>query len=110
MIEIIKQKPIKSSTSVEGIIVQVTGGQWYGITVFQPARNPWLGRCGKSSSTGRMYFGFGTELFQTRFKEKLHTFSFSNFCVCVYLPVCLYVSAIAKLPLPEVRQSFGEKS
>ena len=70
MIEIIKQKPIKSSTSVEGIIVQITGGQWYGITVFQPARNPWMGRCGKSSSTGRMDFGFGTELFQTRFKEK----------------------------------------
>ena len=44
MIKIIKEKPIKSTTSVEGILIQVTGGQWYGITRFRPARNPWLGR------------------------------------------------------------------
>ena len=37
MIKIIKEKPIKSTTKVEGILVQVTGGQWYGITIFQPA-------------------------------------------------------------------------
>ena len=42
MIKIIKEKPIKSSTKVEGILVQVTGGQWYGITKFQAPRNPWM--------------------------------------------------------------------
>ena len=70
MIEIIKEKPIKSSTSVEGILVQVTGGQWYGITLFRPARNPWMGRCGKSTTTGRMDFSPDAELFQTRFGTK----------------------------------------
>jgi hypothetical protein len=74
MIEIIKEKPIKSSTSVEGIIVQVTGGQWYGITLFQAARNPWMGRCGKSTTTGRMDFSRGTEIFQTRFATKPENF------------------------------------
>jgi hypothetical protein len=70
MIKIVKEKPIKSTTSVKGILVQVTGGQWYGITIFQPARNPWLGRAGKSTTTGRMDFSPGTEVFQQGFKEK----------------------------------------
>ena len=67
MIEIIKEKPIKSSTKVEGILIQVTGGQWYGITRFQAARNPWLGRAAKSTTTGRMDLTSGSELFQKRF-------------------------------------------
>ena len=70
MIKIVKEKPIKSSTSVEGILVQVTGGQWYGITAFRPARNPWLGRASKSTTTGRMEFTRGSETFQMRFNEK----------------------------------------
>ena len=70
MIEIIKEKPIKSSTSVEGILVQVTGKQWYGITMFRPARNPWIGRAGKSTTTGRMEFGLGTETFQQSYSDK----------------------------------------
>jgi len=68
MIEIIKEKPLKSTTSVEGILVQVTGGQWYGITRFQPSRNPWFGRAAKSTSTGRIEFGRGTEVFQKIYK------------------------------------------
>ena len=70
MIKIVKEKPIKSTTSVKGILVQVTGGQWYGITIFQPARNPWLGRASKSTTTGRMDFTRGTELFQQSFSTK----------------------------------------
>jgi len=70
MIKIIKEKPIKSTTSVAGILVQVTGGQWYGITIFQPSRNPWLGRASMSTTTGRMDFGRGTETFQKSFTTK----------------------------------------
>ena len=70
MIEIIKEKPIKSSTKVKGILVQVTGGQWYGITIFQPARNPWLGRASKSTNTGRMDFTRGSETFQQPFNAE----------------------------------------
>ena len=70
MIKIIKEKPIKSTTSVAGILVQVTGGQWYGITIFRPARNPWIGRAGKSTTTGRMEFGLGTETFQQSYSDK----------------------------------------
>nr|QPI16235.1 MAG: hypothetical protein NIOZUU157_00118 [Virus NIOZ-UU157] len=70
MIEIVKEKPIKSTTSVEGILVQVTGGQWYGITIFRPARNPWLGRASKSTTTGRTEFTVGSETFQMQFKDK----------------------------------------
>ena len=74
MIKIVKEKPIKSTTSVKGILVQVTGGQWYGITIFRPARNPWLGRASKSTTTGRMDFSRGSELFQTRFTEEPENF------------------------------------
>ena len=70
MIKIVKEKPIKSTTSVEGILVQVTGGQWYGITIFRPARNPWLGRASMSTTTGRMEFTRGSETFQQSFTDK----------------------------------------
>ena len=70
MIEIIKEKPIKSSTKVEGILIQVTGGQWYGITRFQAARNPWMGRAAKSTNTGRMEFTRGSETFQQTFNAE----------------------------------------
>jgi hypothetical protein len=64
MINIIKEKPIKSSTRVEGILVQVSGGQWYGITRFQAPRNPWIGRAAKATTTGRMDLDAGNETFQ----------------------------------------------
>jgi hypothetical protein len=69
MFEIIKEKPIKSSTKVEGILIQVTGGQWYGITRFRAARNPWMGRAIKSTTTGRMDITSGNEVFQKRFNS-----------------------------------------
>jgi len=70
MIEIVKEKPIKSSTAVEGIMIQVTGGQWYGITRFMAPRNPWMGRCAKATTTGRMNFTAGSELYQSRYTTK----------------------------------------
>ena len=56
MIKIIKEKPLKSTTKVEGILVQVTGNQWYALTRYQPSRNPWFGRAAKSTTTGRIDF------------------------------------------------------
>jgi len=56
MIQIIKEKPLKSDTKVEGVLVQVTGNQWYALTRYQPSRNPWFGRAAKSTSTGRIDF------------------------------------------------------
>jgi len=56
MIQIIKEKPLNSSTKVEGVLVQVTGGQWYALTKYCPSRNPWFGRAVKSTSTGRIDF------------------------------------------------------
>ena len=69
MIEIIKEKPLKSTTSVEGILVQITGGQWYGITRFMPPRNPWFGRAAKAKGT-RIDFNVGAEVFQKIHRDK----------------------------------------
>jgi|TARA_R110001592_G_scaffold182774_3_gene426161 hypothetical protein len=63
MIQIIKEKPLKSTTNVTGLIVQVTGGQWYGLTKMQPPRNTWFGRGGESTSTGRMDYARDSALF-----------------------------------------------
>ena len=68
MIKIIKEKPLKSTTSVEGILVQVTGGQWYVITRFQPPRNPWYGRAAKAKGT-RIEIGPDTSVYQKRYKS-----------------------------------------
>jgi hypothetical protein len=70
MIKIIKEKGLKSSTKVEGILVQVTGGQWYGITRFFPSRNPWFGRAGKSTSTGKIDFGRDQAVFMKWYKSQ----------------------------------------
>ena len=69
MIEIIKEKPIKSSTGVEGILIQVTGGQWYGINRFRAPRNPWISRAAKASTTGVMKFTQESTVFQIRFNS-----------------------------------------
>jgi len=54
MIQVLKTKEIKSTTKVEGILVQVSNKQWYSITRMQPARFGWYLRCGPSTSTGKM--------------------------------------------------------
>ena len=70
MIKIIKEKKLKSTTKVEGILIQVTGGQWYGLTRFAPPRNPWFGRAGKSTSTGRMDFGRDQAVFMKSYRSQ----------------------------------------
>ena len=70
MIKIIKEKGLKSTTKVEGLLVQVTGGQWYGLTRFAPPRNPWFGRAGKSTSTGRMDFGRDQAVFMKSYRSQ----------------------------------------
>tara|TARA_R100000742_G_C4213730_1_gene39391 strand:- start:224 stop:520 length:297 start_codon:yes stop_codon:yes gene_type:complete len=70
MIQIIKEKPLKSTTNVKGLIIQVTGGQWYGITKMQPPRNNWFGRAGKSTSTGRIDFDRHAALFMKSYRSE----------------------------------------
>ena len=57
MLEIIKTKEMKSTTKVEGILVQTSDKQWYAITRLMPPRFGWYLRCSPSTSTGRMSFG-----------------------------------------------------
>jgi len=70
MIEIMKEKPLKSTTNVQGLLVQITGGQWYGLTKMQPPRNNWFGRAGKSTTTGRIDFDRKAALFMKRYKSE----------------------------------------
>tara|TARA_R110002050_G_scaffold100750_1_gene208613 strand:- start:121 stop:423 length:303 start_codon:yes stop_codon:yes gene_type:complete len=54
MIQVLKTKEMKSTTKVEGILVQMNNKQWYAITRMQPARFGWYLRCGPCTSTGKM--------------------------------------------------------
>lgn len=54
MIEVVKTKELKSSTKVEGILVFMSDGQWYGITRMMPPRSPWFLRGSTSGSTGKL--------------------------------------------------------
>ena len=54
MIEIVKTKELRSTTSVEGILVQMSDGEWYGVSRTMPPRNPWFLRGSKASRTGRL--------------------------------------------------------
>jgi len=53
-IKIVKTKKLISTTSVEGILVQVTGGEWYAVTRLKPRGNPWYSRACIATSTGRL--------------------------------------------------------
>lgn len=52
-IEVVKTKEMKSTTKVEGILVQMSNKQWYAITRLQPPRFSWYLRCAPSTTTGR---------------------------------------------------------
>lgn len=54
MIQVVKTKELKSTTKVEGILVLMSDGQWYGISRVMPPRNPWILRGSKSTRTGRL--------------------------------------------------------
>lgn len=68
MLEVIKTKEMKSTTKVEGILVQMSDKQWYAITRMMPPRFGWYLRCSPSTSTGRLTFG--NELFMYPTKGK----------------------------------------
>ena len=57
MIEVLKTKEMKSTTKVEGLLVQMNDKQWYAITRMMPARHGWYLRCSPSTSTGKLSFG-----------------------------------------------------
>ncbi len=69
MLEVIKTKEMKSSTKVEGIVVQMSNKQWYGITRMQPARFGWYLRCGPSTTSGRMDLDTTLYMIPTKVKE-----------------------------------------
>ena len=70
MIQVIKTKPIKSTTKVEGIAVHTSDKKWYAITRMQPARFGWYLRCCPSTSTGRLSFGDEIYMYPTRGKAE----------------------------------------
>jgi hypothetical protein len=49
----IRTKPLKSTTSVEGTLVQCSNNQWYAIITMRPSRNPWFMKSLSATSTGR---------------------------------------------------------
>ena len=57
MITVLRTKPMKSTTKVEGILVQMSNKEWYSITRMMPPRFGWYIRCAPSTSTGKMMFG-----------------------------------------------------
>jgi hypothetical protein len=54
MIEVVKTKELKSTTNVEGVLVLMSNGQWYGVSRLMPPRSPWVIRGSAASRTGRL--------------------------------------------------------
>lgn len=52
-ITVVKTKPLKSTTSVEGVLVQCSNNNWYAIIAMRPSRNPWYMKAVSATSTGR---------------------------------------------------------
>jgi len=54
MIQLVKTKELKSSTKVEGIMVLMSDGEWYGITRMMPPRSPLFMRGSVSRKNGKL--------------------------------------------------------
>ncbi len=52
--KVVKTKILKSTTSVEGTLIQVTGGKWYAVTRLMPPRSPWYTRACIATPSGRL--------------------------------------------------------
>ena len=63
-ITVVKTKPLKSTTSVEGVLVQCSDNKWYAILTMRPSRNPWYMKAVSATSTGRTHIT--DELFSMR--------------------------------------------
>jgi len=60
----VKTKPLKSTTSVEGVLVQCSNNNWYAVLTMRPSRNPWYMKAVSATSTGRT--NISDELFSMR--------------------------------------------
>jgi hypothetical protein len=54
MIQIVKTKELRSTTKVEGVMVLMSDGQWYGVSRMQPLRSNWVIRGSNATRTGRL--------------------------------------------------------
>jgi hypothetical protein len=54
MIQVVRTKELKSTTSVEGVLVLMSDGQWYGISRMLPPRSTWMLRGSTASTSGRL--------------------------------------------------------
>ena len=54
MIQVVKTKELRSTTSVEGVLVLMSDGQWYGVSRMMPPRSTWIIRGSNSTRTGRL--------------------------------------------------------
>jgi hypothetical protein len=54
MIQVVKTKELKSTTSVEGVLVLMSNGQWYGVSRICPPRSTWMLRGSTATRTGRL--------------------------------------------------------
>lgn len=61
-LEIKEIKDLKSTTNVEGKVIKMSDGKWYGVCRMCPPRDSWYIRGFNSTTTGRL----GKELFMKR--------------------------------------------
>jgi hypothetical protein len=54
MIQVVKTKELRSTTRVEGVLVLMSDGQWYGVSRMCPPRSSWFLRGSTSTGTGRL--------------------------------------------------------
>ena len=66
MIKIIQTKELKSTTLVEGIMIQTSDKKWYKVTCLRPPRNSWFLRGCESTSLGRDL----NEIYTKKFNNK----------------------------------------
>lgn len=54
MISVIRTKELKSTTKVEGILLLMSNGEWYGVTRFLAPKSTWYLRGSASGRSGRL--------------------------------------------------------
>lgn len=54
MIQVVRTKELKSTTSVEGVLILMSNGEWYGVSRMRPPRSSWYLRGSTASRTGRL--------------------------------------------------------
>lgn len=67
MIEFLRQKELKSSTSVKGIVVQTDDKKYYKIIKVMLPRNPWFMICNESTASGK---SSGNTIFSKKYSGK----------------------------------------